>query len=365
MKRIFSASAVLCAGLLAVTMSAGPVAAATPKGEAADWLVRQVDDGVVHNKQYDFDDYSLSADIAITLADTGGERRTVAQIRKALAKNVDAWTTFAGATSTDVYAGQVAKALVLAQTTGAKARSFGGVNLVTRLEELVGTSGATLGRIADKTEGDDYANVIGQALAAQGLANAKSSSADETLAFLLTQQCSDGYFRLYFADASAPDQSCDGGNPKSSSVPDPDATSMAVLSLQAIDKPTPAVRKSVRDAVRWLKARQRSNGSFNGGVSTRAANANSTGLAGWALGQAGACGAAQEAAQWLRKLQVTDPARRSKLRKQSGAIAYNRKALTIAEKKGIRVEEAYQWQLATVQAAPALAYLSRSACAKG
>ncbi len=365
MKRIFRASAVLCAGLLAATVTAGPVAAATPKGEAADWLVRQVDDGLVHNKQYDFDDYSLSADIAIALADIGGERRTIAQIRKALARNVDSWTTGADFDSTDVYAGQVAKALVLAQTAGAKARSFGGVDLVTRLEERVGTSGATLGRIADKTESDDYANVVGQALATQGLANAKSSRADEALAFLLTQQCAEGYFRLYFADAAAPDQSCDGGNPRSSSAPDPDATAMAVLSLQAIDKPTPAVRKAVRDAVRWLKARQRANGSFNGGVSTRAANANSTGLAGWALGQAGACGAAQDAAQWLRKLQVADPARRSKLAKQAGAIAYNRKALVTAQKKGIRVESAYEWQLATVQAGPALRYLSRSACAKG
>jgi len=358
MKQLIRSSAVLCAGLLTVTTLAGSASAATPERDAAGWLADQPTRGVVHNRQYDFDDYSLSADIARALTTTGGERRTVRKIRTALAKNVGAWTGgYAG--SPDVYAGQVAKAIVLAQETGAKPRSFGGVDLVAQLEGRVSASGATTGRISDLTEsGDDYANVIGQALAAQGLANAKSPLATPALGFLLDQQCAKGYFRLYFADATAADQSCDAG-PK---VADPDATAMAVLSLQAIEKPTRAVRVSIKDGVRWLKSRQRANGSFGGGVSTKAPNANSTGLAATALGQAGACKPAAKAAGWLRQLQVGNTAPAKRLEREVGAIAYNRAALGDGQKHGIVKETEYQWQLATVQAAPALKYLTKSAC---
>lgn len=361
MKPLIRSSAVLCAGLLAitaVTTVAGSASAATPERDAAGWLADQPTKGVVYNKQHKFDDYSLSADIARTLTAVGAERRTVKQIRTALAKNVDNWTLgYQG--SPDVYAGQVAKAIVLAQETGVKPRSFGGVDLVERLEGRVSTTGPTTGRISDKSEYGDFANVIGQALAAQGLSNAKSSLADEVLGFLLDQQCAKGYFRLDFATSPTADQTCDGGK----KLADPDATAMTVLSLQAIEKPTRAVRAAIKDGVRWLKAQQRANGSFGGGVTTKASNANSTGLAATVLGQAGACGAATEAATWLSRLQVTKPsAAGTRLARQVGAIAYDRAGLVEGRKHGIDKGTAYEWQLATVQAAPALVYLSKSAC---
>ncbi|MBA2953652.1 hypothetical protein GON03_04940 [Nocardioides sp. MAH-18] len=361
MKRLIRASAVLCAGLLTVTTVAGTASAATPEGDAAGWLADQPTKGLVYNKQYKFDDYSLSADIARALTAIGAKPRTVKAIRTALAHNVENWTAGAEG-STDVYAGQVAKAIVLAQETGAKPRAFGGVNLVSRLEGRVATTGATAGRISDKSDYDDYANVIGQALAAQALSNAKSPLADEATSFLLQQQCAKGYFRLYFADPAAADQSCDGGA-RAGAVADPDATAMAVLSLQAIEKPTRTVRASIKHGVRWLKAQQRADGSFGGGVSTKGANANSTGLAATALGQAGLCGAAAEAAGWLQRLQVVQAdASGTRLARHDGAIAYNRKALKDGLEHGIDKGTAYQWQMATVQAAPALKYLSKSAC---
>lgn len=361
MKPLIRSSAVLCAGLLTITTLAGTASAATPDADAAGWLADQPTKGIVYNKQHEFNDYSLSADIARALTTIGAERRTVKQIRTALARNVDNWTLgYEG--SPDVYAGQVAKAVVLAQETGAKARSFGGVDLVARLEGRVATTGATTGRISDKSEYGDYANVIGQALAAQALSNATSPLADEAVAFLLDQQCAKGYFRLDFAAPTAADQTCDGGK----RLADPDATAMTVLSLQAIDKPTRAVRAAIKDGVRWLKARQRANGSFGGGVTTKAPNANSTGLAATALAHAGACRPAAEAAAWLSRLQVTEKAAEgTRLQRHVGAIAYNAASLADGRKHGIVKETVYEWQLATVQAAPALAYLSTSACAKG
>ena len=129
MKRLIRTSAVLTAGLLTLTTVAGSLAgtasaAPTPERAAAGWLADQTTKGLVYNKQYKFDDYGLSADIARTLTAIGAERRTVKAIRTALAKNVESWIGgYAG--STDVYAGSVAKAAVLAEETGAKPRSFG------------------------------------------------------------------------------------------------------------------------------------------------------------------------------------------------------------------------------------------------
>ena len=335
MKRLLRASAVLSAGLLTLTtLSGSPAGAApaapSPERTAAGWLADQPSKGLVHNKQYKFDDYGLTADLARSLVAVGAERRTVRQIRTALATNVGAWTGgYAG--STDVYAGSVAKAAVLAQETGGKPRSFGGVDLIALLESRVATAGPTTGRISDQTTYDDYANVIGQALAAQALSNARSPLADEVTGFLLTQQCQRGFFRLAFATADAPDQSCDGGD----RVPDPDVTALAVLSLQAVEKPTRAVRASITKGVRWLRAQQRSDGGFGGGVSTRAPNANSTGLAATALGRAGVCRPATKAARWLSRLQIDSSAAGTRLARQVGAVAYDRKALRAAQKHGI------------------------------
>ena len=235
------------------------------------------------------------------------------------------------------------------------------MDLIALLESRVSTTGATAGRISDQTEYDDYANVIGQGLAAQALSDARSPLAGQVTSFLLEQQCKPGFFRLAFADAGAADQSCDGG----AGVADPDATSLAVLSLQAIDRPTRAVRASIAKGVRWLKRQQRADGGFGGGVSTRAPNANSTGLAATVLGRAGVCRPAAKAARWVARLQVgASSAAGTRLARQVGAVAYQRKVLKDGLKNGIDKGTVYQWQIATVQAAPALAYLAPSACAK-
>ena len=94
------------------------------------------------------------------------------------------------------YAGPVAKAAVLAQATGAGgAASFGGVDLISRLESRVAGAAPVAGRISDATTFDDYANTLGQAFAARALMSAGSTKASTVTSFLLKQQCSDGYFR--------------------------------------------------------------------------------------------------------------------------------------------------------------------------
>lgn len=332
--------ALIATSLLWTGTGLAPADAARGADGGADWLGTQLDKGLVHNDQFDFDDYGLTADVALALDAIGGSKAKERAIRKALARKVDSWTTGVDFGSPDVYAGSVAKAIVVAQATGANPRKFGGVDLVGRLNRLVGTSG----RISDKTAGTDFANTIGQSFAAQGLTKARSGKADEAVRFLLKQQCRSGYFRLGFSPEGRRGQSCDSGT-RAQSAPDTDVTALALLSLDALPKKTKKVRGAISDGVRWLRRAQKGNGSFGGGRSTSASNSNSTGLAAWALGEAGACKPAAKAARWVSRLQ-----------KPSGAIAYDRTGLA-AGADGIGKAEKDQWRRATAQASPGLTFL--------
>lgn len=358
MRHLIRTAAVLATTL--VVTAAAPANAA-PDDLSARWLSNELTDGLVHNDQFGFDDYGLTADTAVALAELGGQRDTLRTIRKALAPRVDSWTTGVDFGSSDVYAGSTAKAVVVAQKTGANPRDFGGVNLVHRLSARVSDTKSTAGRLQDRSD-TDYANVIGQAFAVQGLVKAGSGKAGTALRFLLKQQCSPGYFRLAFADKDARKQSCDGGDRATTSAPDTDVTALAVLSLQALPRKTSAVRSAIADSVDWLKRKQQRNGSFGGGVATEASNTNSTGLAGWVLGNAGACRPAARAARWVQRLQVSGDVSGTPLAGDKGAIAYDRAALRAAEVDGIGSGERDQFRRATTQAAPALANLSVSTC---
>ena len=357
MRHLTRLAATVAAGLLVVT-AAGPASAA-PADLSGGWLSRQLADGLVHNEQYGFDDYGLTADTAFALAAIGGHRSHLDDIGTALAGKVDSWTTGVDWGSDDVYAGSVAKALVVAQVTGVPARDFGGVNLVQRLNGRVSTAAPTVGRIEDRTSGTDFANTIGQAFAARGLARAGSGKADEAVRFLLKQQCEAGYFRLNFAPADRRKQGCDAGT-AAESAPDTDVTALAVLNLDALPRraTSNAVRVAVADATAWLKRAQKRNGSLGGGTATEASNANSTGLAAWALGETGSCRKAREAARWVNSLQVRGDVSGTPLAGERGGIAYDRAAYDSAQQDGIGTAERDQWRRATTQAAPGLRYLS-------
>jgi hypothetical protein len=349
LRRAFAA--LVTAGL-ALTLVASPSSATAPKsspaGKGGIWLAGQLKDGLIHNGQYDFDDYGLTADTALALRAVGHHPQALIHIRRALAHHVDAYTTY----QTDRYAGPTAKLLVVAEATGAAIHNFGGVDLVARLENRVIASGPSAGRIQDKST-TDFANTIGQVFAVRGLLGANRASATPVLDFLLQQQCSQGYFRLSFTeDKDAAEQGCTAQD-----APDTDVTALAVVELWSVRDTTPELRASLASAVAWLRTQQHDNGSFGGGPTTAAANSNSTGLAGWALGLAGRCTVAAKAAGWVRKRQVQGSLAGTPLAGQRGAIAYDHAALKYAKAHGITGPNRDQWRRATAQAAPALQYL--------
>lgn len=352
--------AVVAAGLITATLLQAP-AGATPVDDGGTWLKKQLTGNLAVTEYRDdwsdpqnptwveYTDGGLTADVAITLAAIGGSSRKVSAIGEALAPEVSNWTADGS------YANPVAKAAVTATTTGQDPRSFGGNDLIAQLEDRIADAPPITGRIEDGGGGSDYGSTIGQAYAALALERAGSPEADVTLAFLLEQQCSEGYFRLILtADKAATDQSCDADM---TSVPDTDATALAVILLGDLDSADPDVDRAIDHAVRWLKGTQKRNGAFGGGTSTAGANTNSTGLAAWALGDLGACGRAEKAADWVRSLQVRGTVRGTELAGEKGAIAYDKAAYRVAQDRGIKRIARDQWFRASAQAAPGLRFV--------
>jgi hypothetical protein len=366
MSLIHRAGTTIVSSALAFTLVSGGAATASPvharaatpqAASGATWLTHQLTHGLVHNNEFDFDDYGLTADTALALKAIGGHPKKVHAIRKALARHVDDYTTF----KKSVFAGSVAKLLVVAQDTGADPRHFGGVNLVRRLAQRVSTTAPIAGRIQDKSS-TDFANTIGQVFAARGLVRAGNGHAADALSFLLEQQCKAGFFRLSFATSTtSAKRSCDSGT-AAENAPDTDVTALAVVELSSIAQGQPSLTKALHQALAWLARQQAANGSFGGGPSTSKPNTNSTGLAAWALGIGGRCGPAGQAAAWVAKKQLGGKLAGTPLAGERGAIAYDGAALKAARTSGITTKTQDQWRRATTQAAPGLLYLTSGAC---
>ncbi|MBF4160352.1 terpene cyclase/mutase family protein [Nocardioides acrostichi] len=351
-------TAVTAATGMALALAA-PAQAARPTAaekQSVRWLGGQLTDGVMHNDQYDFDDIGLTLDAGLALAALDKRPADVEAIQSALGDDIEGYTTYNG----DVYAGSVAKALAFTTVSGGDYTDVGGVNLRHRLHQLVIREGSSTGRIADHSDGTDYANTIGQAFAVQGLSLSDSGQAKKVIRFLLKQQCDTGYFRLQFNDdKDAKNQGCGGPGTNTPSV---DVTALAVIALQDTHQMGKQVRSAQQHAVAWLLSQQGSDGSFAGAPPTDSANTNSTGLASWALGSSGVCRPARQAAVWVRGLEVP-PNDDSALADETGAIAYDAAAYQAGESDGITTATRDQWRRASAQAAPALRYLRRSNCA--
>lgn len=371
LRRLGALVAVSGLAVTGLTLGSGAAQAATtdprPVAIGAAWLEGQLTVGLLHNDQYDFDDIGLTIDAGLSLHALGADTSTIAS---SLAPRIAGANGYVEADEYDYsqsppslvqrghYAGATAKALVFAQATGQDTTTWAGLDLVAALEDRVTSTGPSTGRIADDSSYGDYANVIGQAFAARGLSNVTPtapSAAATAVSFLLKQQCSAGFFRLYFnLDAAATDQTCDGGA-AGESTPDNDATAIAVLQLNAIANPSQQVTDALAHAKAWLVSAQHADGSFGGGATTEAPNTDSTGLAGWALGVLGDTAAATRAAVWVRSHQADEPtACADALSDQTGALAYDDAAFTAGRSDNITTATQDQWRRSTAPTLPVL-----------
>ncbi|WP_235734882.1 prenyltransferase/squalene oxidase repeat-containing protein, partial [Nocardioides alcanivorans] len=334
-----------------------------PAATGATWLATQPVDGLINVKnEYDGEvfegvDQGLSLDVAFALNAVGGQGDTVTEILDAVAGEVEAgkyiqgdeydWQEPYDFQQVGYYSGATAKTLTAAVELGGDPTSFGGVDLVDRLEELVTPSG----RIEDDSFFGDYANVIGQSFAVRGLQgagdDASAAVADAVTEFLVLQQCDNGGFRLNFngADAGCTDDA----------DADPDATSNALVALSSIETPDAEVEAALADGTDYLLDIQKADGSFGGGTSTEESNSNSTGLAGSALAALGETEAATDAAAWVRAHQLTGLTTcEAGIGADAGAIAYNDADAAAAAKDGIGDLERGVFVRAAAQALPVL-----------
>ncbi|WP_426243911.1 hypothetical protein [Nocardioides sp. LHG3406-4] len=363
-----TAGALVASAAITVTTLAGtpaaqasaPVPAKTDDSAAAlasTWIKGQLTSGLAVGKFGP--DFGLSIDIALGLDQTGNDS-AVRTISGAVASKIESYISGGTSDPDSTYAGATAKAATLARIAGGNPTSYGGVNLVTRLESRVATAAPITGRIEDKSTFGDFANVVGQSFAARALVEAKSARAADAVKFLLQQQCAGGYFRLDFTkDKANASQGCVDG--AADSAADLDATSLVVVNLAASGDTTPEVAAALAKAGAWLAARQASSGAFGVVGATGKPNTNSTGLAGWALGSLNNKQAAADAAVWVRKRQPVDKNRCfSALSKSLGAVAYDDIAVRSARTAGVTAETTDQWRRATAQALPVLQWAPAS-----
>jgi A-macroglobulin TED domain len=344
--------------------SAAPAPAVTAEATAAaSWLAGQLKGGLLRSSYEDppgsgtwvtVPDYGLTLDALFALQDIPEQADRRAAILDALEPVSDAYIG-AGKVA---YAGSTGKLLTAVQVEERDPATYAGGDLVARLERLVHRKqDDELGRAKDRWDpadefGGDYSNTVGQSWVVRGLTGADSDLTDEATAFLLAQQCADGFFRLVM---ESEDHTCDSGTAEQS-APSVDATAFAVqalLEVQDADVPGVDVSSAVDEAADWLLAEQVEDGAFVD-ADSGAANANSTGVAAEALQLLGEEDAAAKARSWLVDHQVTTEVG-GELAQQEGAVAFDDAALDNGEEKGITREVRYQWQRATAQAVPALA----------
>ena len=352
-RRLGAVAITITAALVSGSALVAPAAQAAPNSYAysgGTWLADQLTGGLVHNDQYDFDDYGLSLDVYFALTDLATRPATSASILDAIEEDPEAYISY----ESDHYAGSTGKLAAAVQTEGEDPTDFGGVDLVTRLEGLVDTTHeGEIGRGVDQSSYGDNSNTIGQAWVVRALVGADSARAGDSLGFLLQQQCTDGFFRVKLEAADADSAfTCDAAQAADRS-PSIDATAFAIEALEsARDQGVSGLDDDITDAADWLVDAQAADGSFS---DEGTANSNSTGLAAAALAQVGRTGAAGSAAAWLQKLQVTDAvAESTALSNELGAVAFDAAALSSGKQEGITAGLRDQWRRATAQAVVAL-----------
>lgn len=282
-----SAALVPLAGTATAAPVAAPAAAHAPRtvlpdDAAAGWLARQLVDGDHLETSFggtSYPDQGLTIDgvLAFSAAKVAGRAAAAATAWLARPENIDAYTGGGGEES---YAGPTAKLMLLAEVRRAHPRSFGGVNLRSRLLDLLTPSG----RFSDRSAFGDFSNAFGQSYAVVALTRDGGAPAS-AVTFLAGQQCADGGFPVDFGT-----RPCAG---------DVDATALVEQALRSAGRTAAADR-----AAAWLVSKQQSGGGFAALDGTGTPNANSTGVAGQALADARRVVPAVRAGLFLARLQI-------------------------------------------------------------
>jgi hypothetical protein len=226
------------ASTLGGTAVGGSVAQATPLtdvgptagGYAGRWLAAQVTaDGFVPDANGD-PAPSATLATALALATAGVDQATFDRTVGWLTAHVDDVTTPASVGAVDP--GQVGYLMIVAVAAGDDPLSFGGVDLVARLNATLGAFEPGLYGAADPT----YDGVFRQGLALLGLAAAGAVVPSVASGWLISQQCgtADPTVRGAWMAHRAPAEACKPGNPVTFTGVDTNSSAMAAQALSAL-----------------------------------------------------------------------------------------------------------------------------------
>lgn len=282
---------------LAATVPASAATTATAN-KAIDWLEGQMTANGHHlvsgytpegGSFTTFADTGLTIDALLAVAGAGRSSDTEAQATKAWVLD-NASDYVSGANGGDAadsrYAGALGKLLLFAKVTGVSGASIDGINVEADLRSLMDDTG----RFNDRSDFGNYSNGVGQAFDILGLARTTEGAPSKAVDFLVLQQCPNGSFRVQVATTPCTD------NTKG----DLDGTSFALMALDSVPSST-AVDAAYDKGLDFLLAKQNENASFGD-------NANSTGLAAAVLRAAGDAPDANDAAAFVKTVQLTSGA---------------------------------------------------------
>ncbi|MFC5286537.1 hypothetical protein ACFPM7_05690 [Actinokineospora guangxiensis] len=378
-RRLAASTVVLVAAALAATGLAGTASAAPDRTAAkanSHWLAGQLSaDGTLENPLgAALPDHGLMIDVLYAMHASGNARLAAPIVDylddRGHASDYFTWDGLVPDMGYDaiIVGGAAAKILVAAQVSGRDPRNFDGYDMVEEVTLAIKRSGPDRGRVSNYSKNPDFAdfvsndaNMFGQSLAVIGLA---AAGANDQLAIdtLLTQQCSEGYFRIFFGyipteetgDHVTPNgykvSTCDEGMPFDQSAPDGDATGFALSAMLAARAAgASGLDAPIARTVAWLETNQDNGGGWGGGVNTEAPNTNSTGLIVQALAQAGGSDAAiGRGVEYLRSAQAGSADADTGLTGDIGAIAYNPQQYRDA--KGTGISGVDTWIRASAQA---------------
>jgi hypothetical protein len=189
---------------------------------------------------------------ALALAAAGVEQATFERVVDWLAANVESVAAPGGVDA----AGALGYLLLVADAAGADPSSFGGVDLIARLQGTSGAFEAGLYGAADPS----FDGVFRQSLALLGLAAHGVSPPAAATTWLRGQQCAAGSapaavggWEAYRADPASP---CGAPDPGTFTGPDTNSTALAIQALVALGQTAPL------DPREFLQATQDADGGF-------------------------------------------------------------------------------------------------------
>ncbi|MBO0746738.1 MAG: hypothetical protein J2O47_00220, partial [Acidimicrobiaceae bacterium] len=205
-----------------------PAAAATlsPTDSAAGWLETQVGPGGFVPSKSGAPDLSSTAQVVLALAAANFDPQGAARRGLGfLEGNVDRYVTVNGSDGP----GQLALLILDAEALGANPRSFGGTDLVARLQATEQRGGNDVGLFGTEAQvGNISAGGFQQGLALAALAGAGIHADAAAIRWLVGEQCPDGGW-------TSPDNASNActGSPANSAGPDTNSTAVAIEGLAA------------------------------------------------------------------------------------------------------------------------------------